>query len=547
VFSQKVLVIGLDGATFDLIDPLIAQGKLPTLASLVQSGARGSLRSTIPSHSGPAWTSFATGMGPGRHGIYSFFQRDYSSYTYPPVNSRLVRGETLWQILSQMGRKVGVINVPGTFPPTPVNGFMITGMLSPGLEQAFYPPALREQVLKRAPDYSVEALTLSDKAEYLEKVKRSIEARKKAALYLLDQYPTDLFVIIFTELDRLQHFFWADMDPNHPAHSPSTSPDLSRAIETGYIALDQAVKELLEAVGQEALVLVMSDHGFEGVYKLFYVNKWLADHGYLVLRERHSGSAVQHTKETLQKLGLWRLARRARNLIPRAARLRAENLSYAIDIDWTRTRAAFGPNLGININLRGRESKGVVSPGQEYEELCGRLQRELESYVDPETGERVVDRVLRREEVYAGDAVELAPDLRFVMAKSSTYRGQYAYSPKVNASQPLAYPDKVYGNHAEYGILLVSGPGVRTGVQLNDAQIIDIAPTILYAMGLSIPETVDGRPLKEMFENAFIRAQERGEESPSDTKASPAIGDSVFSGDEEKQVLERLRNLGYLD
>jgi len=545
VNSHKVLVIGFDGATFDLIDPLIVEGKLPTFARLVRSGARGRLRSTIPPSSGPAWASFATGMRPGKHGIYSFFQRDYGSYTYPPINSRLIQSETLWQLVSSAGKKAGVVNVPGTFPPTPVNGFMIAGMLSPGLKQAFYPPDLREQVLEQIPDYSVEPLTLADKAEYLEKVKRSIEARKKTALHLLDRYPTDLFVIVFTELDRLQHFFWADMDPNHPAHSPSTSTDLAQAIETGYIVLDQVMEELLEAVGEEVIVFVVSDHGFEGVYKLFCVNKWLADRGFLKLKERRSGSTMQRTKEALQRLGLWKLARRARNLVPKAARLRSENLSYALDIDWERTKAAFGPNLGININLHGREPKGVVLPGQEYEELCDTIRRELESYLDPETGERVVDKVLRREEVHAGDAMELAPDIRLLMAKSSRYRGQYAYSLKVSAPQSLAYPDKIYGNHAEYGIFLACGPGVRAGVQLDGAQIIDVAPTILCAMGLPIPETMDGHPLVEMFDDAFECAQERGRHSAE--ADSPTDQDAALTEIEEQQVMERLRSLGYLD
>ena len=542
--SHRVLVIGLDGATFDLIDPLIAEGKLPTLARLVRSGSRSALRSTIPHHSGPAWASFSTGMGPGRHGIYSFFQRAFDSYRYPPVNSTMVRGETLWQLVSRMGRTVGVMNVPGTFPPSSVNGFMITGMLSPGLEQAFYPADLRAQVLEHSPQYSVEVPALSDKVEYLSNVMQSAEARKKAALYLVERFPADLFVVVFTELDRLQHFFWADMDPNHPLHSPSAPADFTRAIETGYIFLDQAVKEIVKAAGEDVIVFLVSDHGFEGVCKLFFVNKWLEDHGYLVLNRRRSGSVLQHSKAALQKLGLWSWARRLGRLAPQSVQLRSENLSYALDIDWERTQAAFGPNLGININLQGREPKGIVSPGQEYERLCNALQAQLESYVDPETGDHVVRKVLRREEVYRGDAVGSAPDLRLVMAESPSCCGRYAYSPKVDASQPLGYSDKVFGNHAEYGIFLACGPGVRAGLQLGDVRIIDVAPTILRAMGLPIPEAMDGRPLSELFDAVSRRD---GKETSSSEEPEPATPDVVFSGKDEEQIIERLRSLGYLD
>jgi predicted AlkP superfamily phosphohydrolase/phosphomutase len=491
----QILVIGLDGATFDLMEPLMAAGKLKTLAQIAQTGARGPLRSTIPHHSGPAWTSFATGVGPGQHSIYSFFARSYDDYTFPPINSRRVRSETLWQMLSRAGLTVGVMNVPGTYPPAPVNGFLITGMLSPGIAQAFYPPELRSQVLAQAPGYTVEALALSDKTRYLASVQDSIEARKQAALYLLREQPTDLFVVVFTELDRLQHFYWADMDSDHPCHAPGTAPEIAQAIEAGYVALDRAVEELLRAVDQDCLVLLVSDHGFEGVYKLFYVNKWLAEHGYLALKERRAGSALEEIKSWLQRLGLWQLARRARRLLPKASNLRAKNLPYAVDIDWQRTQAAFGPNLGININLQGREPQGTVPPGQAYTALCEQLRQELESYTDPETGERIVSQVLRREDVYVGEAVDQAPDLRLLMAKSSIYRGQYAYSPKVDADQVLAYPDKVYGNHAEYGILLAQGPGIQPGVQVDGARLIDLTPTILYALGQPLPERLDGRPL----------------------------------------------------
>lgn len=541
----KALVIGLDGATFDLIDPLMAQGKLPTIARLVRGGVRGSLRSTIPHHSGPAWASFATGMNPGKHGVYSFFQRDYDSYTYPPVTSHLVRGETLWQLVSRAGGTVGVVNVPGTFPPRPVNGFMISGMLSPSLKQAFWPAELCEQVLQHAPGYSVEAIPLSDRAEYVEQVGRSIEARKQAALYLLEQYPSDLFVVVFTELDRLQHFFWAEMDPDHPSHSPSTSPQFARAIEEGYIALDQAVQELLEVLDDTVSVFVVSDHGFEGVYKIFYVNSWLADHGYLVLKKGTSGGKVERVKGVLQKLRLWRLARRIWRSIPGVKRFRLKNLSYARDVDWDRTKAAFGPNLGININVQGREPRGIVPPGEEYEELCDALRRELESYVDPETGDRIVARVLRREEIYTGDAVGLAPDLRLLMAKSSVYQGQYAYSPKVGASRTLDQPDGVYGNHAEYGILLACGPEIRAGAQIAGAEMVDVAPTILYALGLSIPEEMDGRPLEGMFSHAFQSTREVSRRA-AEGKA-PVRDETALTASEEQEVLERLRGLGYVD
>lgn len=545
---SKVLVIGLDGATFDLIDPMVSAGKLPALAGLIEAGARSPLRSTLPHHSGPAWASFATGLGPGNHGIYSFFQRDYGSYTFPPVNSRCVRGETLWQRLSRAGKTVGIMNVPGTYPPAPIKGFLISGMLSPTLEQAFYPPELYSQIVDRAPHYSVEAIPLLDKGAYLDRVRTSIEARKQAALFLLEEYPSDLFVVVFTELDRLQHFFWNDMDGSHPAHAPGTLPQLTGAIEAGYIALDRVVADLVEAAGPDTLVFLVSDHGFEGVYKLFYINAWLAQRGYLTLNRRQSGSAMRATKKALQRLGLWELARRGRVALGKAGfaqaeRIRSDNLSYATDIDWARTQVAFGPNLGLNVNLQGREPRGIVRPGAEYDELCQKLQGDLESWVDPESGERVVSKVVRREEVYHGEALEFAPDLRLIMAKSSRYAGQYAYSPEVGAPHITEFPDRVYGNHAEYGILVVSGPGVRRGLQIKGASIVDVAPTVLASLGMPVPESLDGRPLVSLFEGVLPGDGVQGEALTVKQSGPPA---QQLSRDEELQVLDRLRGLGYL-
>jgi predicted AlkP superfamily phosphohydrolase/phosphomutase len=426
---------------------------------------------------------------------------------------------------------------------------MITGMLSPDLKSACYPEDLYKVIANEVPDYSVEAIPLLDKVEYVHNIRRSIEARTDLSLYLMREYSTDVFVMVFTELDRLQHFFWSDMDSIHPMHSESL-PEIEQAIDAGYIALDNAVSRLLEAVGEETIVLILSDHGFESVFKMFYVNSWLEEHGYLRLKNRQTGSLLASVKKRLQRIGLWKAVRQLGSKVVQMPGLRSGNLSYSMAIDWQHTKAAFGPNLGININVHRREPQGIVSAHEEYESLCYRLQEELESYRDPETGEPVVERVLRREEVYTGEMVEYAPDLRLIMAKSHHYPGQYAYSPKIDPSQVLDYPDKVYGNHAKYGIFIISGRGIRSGLGLQKAEIIDVAPTILRIMGLVVPENMDGRPLSEVFDETGIE-QFCSEKQPVDYASAGAFASQSLPDEstdrQEMQVIKRLRDLGYLD
>jgi predicted AlkP superfamily phosphohydrolase/phosphomutase len=426
---------------------------------------------------------------------------------------------------------------------------MITGMLSPDLKNACYPAGLYEEIKKQVPGYSVEALPLLNKAEYVRNIEESINARTDLGLYLLGKYDPDVFVMVFTELDRLQHFFWADMDPRHPMHT-ETAPDIERAIEFGYTALDRAVGRLSEVVDENTLILLLSDHGFEGVFKIFYVNKWLEDRGYLRVKHRQTDSFLNDMKRGLQSVGLWKLVRRLRSKVLKAPRLRSENLSYAVSIDWKHTTAAFGPNLGININKKGRESQGIVSLGEEYQHLCNRLREELEAYRDPETGERVVDKVVSREEVYTGDQVEFAPDLRLIMAKSEHYQGQYAYSPKIGVPDALTYPDKIYGNHDEHGIFVISGPGIRSGLRLNGARMVDVAPTILRVMGLPTSGHMDGRPLCEAFNEIGMKRFMTDEQEQRGARSAVFernVLEEVTTDEQESRVIERLRDLGYLD
>ncbi len=535
---KQVLIIGLDGATLDLIRPWAKEGHLPNLARLMEEGAWGPLHSTIPPNSCPAWTSCTTGVNPGKHGVTSFFERREKSYLLRPVSARSVRTPRVWDLLGERGHTVGILNVPVTYPPRPVNGYMIAGMLAPTLERAVWPPELCRELLSWVPDYRVEAPVLDNPQRYLNDIGRSIDRRCRAALALSKHRPTDFRMVVFTETDRLQHFFWAAMDETHPLHNPMSGQGVEGAIAEGYRLLDEAVGRLVEAAGDETTVLIVSDHGFQPVTRTLFVNAWLEHEGYL-FRRRPSGraQALQKVRRWAVHLGVDRLLRRAKWALAGTREIKAENLAYADGIDWSRTRAALGPNLGINVNLKGRDPLGLVEPGREHETLLEEIREGLLALRDPLFDRPVLQAVLRPEEVYWGEHLDRAPDLLLVPVQEPQEGRVYAYSPRLTWPDILALPDRITGNHAPAGTFIAWGPEIVPG-QVQGLHIWDVSALVLPFFDQPIPAWMDGRPLQEATQT---RTAPAGQE-PTGQPEEPA-----WSEEEESIVEDRLRALGYLE
>lgn len=544
---SKVLVIGLDGATFRLIDPWVAAGELPNLAQIQLTGSRGNLRSTVRPESAVAWSSFATGVNPGRHGVFGFanVQTDYKV----KINTaQSVQAPRFWQIAGQFGKQVGLVNIPMTYPPQPVNGFMVSGMLTPSVQNQFtYPPELRNELLSTLGDYIISVDGIGrNKDDFIQLLRRCTELRAQGALHLMRSRPWDLFVVVFVAPDRLQHFLWSDMDAEHPRHSSEDGARFGQAILEQYRQLDAVVGELWRQSGDDVMIVLLSDHGFNGFHKTLHLNAWLHQRGLM----HYTATPSASHRNWVSRLQSNPFLRRVKRRLPFIREIQVvrtwEQAQFIRHVDWSRTRAFFSERA-IRINLAGREAMGSVQPGQEYDELREQITQQLLTLRDPETGMAPVEAVYRREDLYEGPFLDAAPDLIVEPKRSApSAADNYVLSTALGETMFGANNPRS-GNHDLDGIFMAAGPGVRAGVELKGAQIFDIAPTLLYAMGLPIPKAMDGRPLKEVFEGAFVRAQERGKASPLDGMASSVVRDTVFSGDEEEQVLERLRNLGYLD
>jgi len=558
--KHQVLVIGLDGATFAILQPLIKQGKLPHLAELQQKGSWGTLTSTVPPVTAPAWASFMTGVNPARHGVFNFFKRDLSGYAYEEtagfVHADLVRSPTLWDILSQVGKRVGIVNVPLTYPPRPVNGFMISGMLTPPSTPSFtYPPELGKQLNGYQIDLDH---TRTEKgfnqdahlgeAELLQRVNVMLDHRAEHCLRLMTAEKWDCFVVVFVGTDRLFHELWHYLDPSCAAYSSAQGKKIRQAVETYLGRLDTVVGQLRNAAGPEVITIVMSDHGFgPAPEKRVNLNDWLAEQD--LLHVAKSGRSWLKAEFWATNLGLRRPAikRMLKRWVPLRLLRRAASDKKGrreVPADWDQTRAyavqMYNHICGIEINLKGRKRRGIVEPGAEYEQLRDLLLARLTHLRDPETGVQVVRTAHRREEIFDGEFLDQSPDI--VIELDPTYAG---LSPLGNGRIVTPHNLHRQGDHRQEGIFLAQGPNIVPGVVFPSPNITDLTPTILYALGVPVPRRMDGRMLVETFDADYVATHPISYDDADLQMVRDK--EDVYSAEEMVEISDRLRSLGYVD
>jgi len=556
--KKRVLIIGLDGATFDLILPWVKDGKLPSFWLIMKNGVYGELRSTVPILTPPAWSSFMTGKNPGKHGIMGFFSREKNGYGVKVTNSTHRRTKEMWTILSENGKKVGIINVPITYPPKKVNGFMITGMMTtpPKSENFTYPPFLREEVEKIAGRRTLDPLFtyLEREGVFINEAFDSTEKLEKISLSLLEKHKPDLFMVVFNGTDYLQHRFWRHIDPEHPRYEAEKSGKYVKIILRYYQKIDEILGNFLEIADDKTTIIVMSDHGAGPLHKYIHVNSWLMQTGLLKLKRRwitrlkhfvyKIGLSPEKIYNTLLsiRIGSIRIKTNRSNTKIRAF-LNNFFVSFS-DVDWLHTKAySMGSGL-IYINLKGREPSGTVNPGLEYESLREQIINQLYRLKDSETGERVIEKVYKKEEIYAGPYLGMMPDIVFIPKPKYMTFEEYEFA----ANSVITRAEAVSATHKLNGILLMKGPGIKKGSCLQNAEITDIAPTVLHFLGLPIPEDMDGKVLVEALTSSYLRlnlirylTEAKGVKGPLLRRK-----EEVYSREDEEELKSRLRELGYL-
>ena len=453
---MRTLILGLDGADWHVMEPLLSAGQLPTLQRLMDRGSHGVLTSTIPPFSAPAWASMMTGVNPGKHGIYGFTATDENyGETRIPITSRL-RATPLWRLLNEQSISTGIVNLPILYPAEPLNGCMVGGLSAPGDAKVFtYPDSLSQEIGNPGQNWCIgrPLIEANSYGEFVVEARLKTKRQADFALRLLAEFDPSLFMVVFDATDRLQHYLWRHWDTAHPGHDVQASAAVKSAIPDCYVDLDAHIARIIQAFG-DANVFVVSDHGFGPASRGLYVEQWLSDRGYLCLKPATANA-----------------------------------LDSRDDVDWSKTRV-FLTGAALRVNLKGRERQGVVSDGGEYARLVAELQQEMTQIIDPANRCAVVRRLYHRDEIYRGAGVADAPDLTPVCEPGYVcvpgFPGPVC-GPASNGAIGFS------GDHRAEGILIACGPDIRESRDPVQASIVDVMPTLLHLYHLAIPEHLDGR------------------------------------------------------
>jgi predicted AlkP superfamily phosphohydrolase/phosphomutase len=550
--SPRVVVFGLDGATWEIAQPLIEAGRMPNLARLVAQGTAGSLASTVPPISAAAWTTFLTGQNPGRHGVYQFRKMDmrqYGGYRDEFATSQDYVGRSFLELAGQRGRRVAAIGVPMTYPPFPVNGFLVSGFPRPfGPRAHAYPPAKAEALgrwneVQDSFNFSLSAAKTVETSDYW------VRKYTDIALQALAEERYDLFLVVWNSTDNIPHLFWKYTDPSFPAYDASGAAQFGQVINHQYEVADAEIGRLLAAQPdlENTTVLVMSDHGM-GPYphRQVHVGAWLAQRGFLTAKQGAPSQptlfsqAVRQVRRRLPRQWMDRL----RSRLP--ADLRADLYARQMNldqIDWSATEAyrlkVFPSVEGIVLNVLGRQAQGIVEPGAAYEALRDRLLAELAELRDPENNQPIVARASRREDLFEGPYVDDIPDILLELHPS--YTGGSALHGSLVTALPLNELSAYSGSHSPTGLFVFNGPGVRRGHWLEGAHIQDLAPTLMHFLGLPVASWMDGRVL-DVFQPAAARPVAYAEYDVS----LPDKSGAGLTVEEEDAIRTQLAGLGYL-
>jgi predicted AlkP superfamily phosphohydrolase/phosphomutase len=564
---MRVFVLGLDGATWDVLEPLIQDGRLPNLARLRKQGAWGSLRSVFPPLSPVAWTGVMTGKNSGKHGIFEFV-----NYKHDPLNghvnsSRTIQSRLLWEITQQYGKKTVAGGVPMSYPPRPATrfpGFFLGDFLSPtGASDFSSDPVLFAELEKTVGPYQPWSTSIHDsgnEAQVLNDLTRFMEQHLDAIKFMMDRCDWDFFIFDLMATDRLQHELWHVWDLTHQAAHGRESElkALRPKLLEFWELLDRGIGQIESRLPPDTTFLIISDHGFGPIEYYVNFNVWLLERGYIALKDsfyvkqKHwfyrRGVTPEWMYGLMTKLGLGshRVSRFRGKQDSLMDRLGESLFLSRRHVDWSRTRAYAQGNFGqIFLNLKGRQPSGCVAP-DEASRLIEDLKSDLQSIPHPDTGKPLVEHVYEREELYHGPHADLAPDLTVVLT-DWRYRTIGLHDFTTNRVITPAFGPT--GDHRLDGILIAAGPLIRPGTEPIEASLLDIAPTVLSLLGIDVPGDIDGRTLTELLDQEPALASLRPVLAPAFAGISRTLSqpdEFHYTQDEDATIKERLADLGYL-
>ena len=442
--KSRVAVIGLDGVPYDLIGHLVNTGKMPALAAILKEGGAGKMRSSIPPVSSVAWTTFMTGVNPGKHGIFGFI--DLKDHSYDPYfpNFSHIKSPPLWDLIAAHKKRTIAINIPQTYPAREINGVLISGFVAINLQKAVYPPSIYPKLTEM--DYRIDVNyeeAAEKKEEFFTDLFYTLKKRGEALRYFLNNEQWDLFIGVFTGTDRLHHYFWSEYE--------NPQGEYHQKFIDYYTHLDTIIGELVDSLPKHCHLLIMADHGFCNLQEEFFPNTWLKEKGYLKLKKDPPSSLAD---------------------------IHPDTKAFILD-----------PGR-VYINLKGRMPSGCVEPGKEYEALREELTEGLMGIRYPSAPSTpIIEQIFRKEEIFSGPYLNRAPDL--------VLHGLPGYDIKGSMSKESLFGKGKFTGMQTYPDAFL----YLRGANLNDNHgIVDLAPSILHLLNIPLPSHFDSKPFSVLLQ-----------------------------------------------
>ena len=533
--ALRTLLVGIDAACRNVLDPLFESGATPTLASIFDEGASDRLESQIPPWTASAWPSIYTGTNPGKHGVFGFLS--FEGYDWRIVNATHVREPTLWELLDHHGIGSVVVNAPVTHPAPEIDGAVIPGYVAPE-EPHCYPDGIFEEVRDHIGEYRIYPDDGAGERASVAEYRRLVGMRGEAFRYLTERFDPEFGFLQFQVTDTVLHEYPGDREK----------------VQAVYEAVDRELERTISAFDPDT-VIVVSDHGMDAYERRFRMNDYLRDHGYVEatrggvgmptwakIREGQlvdgregtsndrswidrvmsvagaAGLTSQRAGAVLDRLGL---AEIVMEIVPDdAIRSASEQVDFSESTAYMRTRI----ECGVRLNVAGREPDGVIPPG-EYESVREGVMETLRKATSP-NGEPVFEEVGPREEYFHGPFVEDAVD---IVAVPTDFR---YYVTTWLLGETFETPDGPAWDHILDGVIAARGEGIDEDGSLDGAHIFDVAPTVLSTLGIPASDRMDGEPLPIV--------------DPVEIASYPSVDEEIEAVD-QGAVEARLSDLGYIE
>lgn len=488
---MKTLNIGLDGATWKVLDKLIDNDLVPTIEKLIQNGTRATLKSTIPPVSIPAWPSLITGKNPGKLGIFGFQRFDRENFQSVPVHpTRLPNDYKVWDILSSHGKEACIVNVPFSISHQ-INGVLVPH--SPLFKKDFmYPRTLKKKLREIDYEFKEPSLQSIDEDVFFEQILNTVKKRTQLLKYLIRNRDWDFFFAVYTTPDRIQHYFWYELDTRHPFYKKEGEPKICKF----WKYIDKQISELIELTEKDTNILLFSDHGFGPHRKVFYVNDWLRHNNLLKTCPNPKEQLVQKlVDKVLNGLEFFERYINKKKIYRRIDILRNHLLRnfFRFEAVDPSTTKAFSPQQAygfqqIYINLEHFDNKKEKR----------RFRREIINKMDQYFKKKSVPiEFYLPEQIYGEDFKGDPPDIIYRIDSDNWLTYSYTGRNKLIQHIPIRFSQT--GTHRQNGIFIASGPDIKSHSQIKKIQIYDIFPTLLHIYRVPLPRSTDGKVLEDIF------------------------------------------------